>query len=473
MPTHTTGTDTLGPHQLTLDFTQDAPGAPDANTAPAPAVTALATVDVPAEAGTNWKEKNAILRARYTATKARLDAANQAGDMSATRQAQYDLDAIGNDFYALNKGLALSAARRFNTGGDTGADYAGAATLGLWEAFLRWDPTKGAQFSTFSRQYISGRIQRTVRQVEFNHLTQQEFNLRTAVRRAQTLLSTELGRTPTHAEIATAAGCAVDKVEKTLTNPNRSLDSSIGDGNGTFMDLIADMTSAGEPSLEGIDGIDEALDELSDLELWVVTARSDMLGGDAPSLVEVADTIGIGREIARRAETRGWMRVAASRYALENASVATDLQLQEYTGKDAAHVVKYRTSGFEDLKTRYRRILGALRQASTPLDRNAAQARLDRFGEEFLTATAALALELGARHADEGGPIGADSAAWEIFRAFLTWDEQSGTAFGTHARRELAGTLGRPSAPTTGEGTEPVDITSTWTWIRRRILAPA
>jgi DNA-directed RNA polymerase sigma subunit (sigma70/sigma32) len=168
-------------------------------------------------------------------------------------------------------------------------------------------------FSTFSRQYIAGRVQRAVRQVEFSHLTQHEFNLRKRIRAAQAILSAKLERPPTMEEIAQEAGVPLEKVNKTLSAGTASLDTPIGDGDGTLADVVAKVGTS-DADRTTVD-IEQHLDELSALELWVISARSDIYDGDNQSLVEVSDTIGIGREIARRAETRGKLRLHAAAWA--------------------------------------------------------------------------------------------------------------------------------------------------------------
>lgn len=426
-------------------------------------------IETELEATPDWKNRNTSLRREYTvAAKAKADAETSA-DHDAAQAAERELNRIGNEFYELNKGLVLAAARRFNAGGGSTPDYIGAAALGLWEAFLRWDPERGAAFSTFSRQYIAGRVQRTVRQVEFTHLTQQEFNLRKRIRQAQGELSLALGRTPTHQEIATAAEVPLEKVTKTLSTLTTSLETPIGDGTSTVMDLIADK--AAEPGLTSLDGLDAALDELSNLELWIITARSDMYGGDSQSLVEIADTIGIGREIARRAETRGRLRLAAAQFAHAKGTNPTVEQLAAFTGKPVDHVEEYYSSTYPDLKHRYRRITAAIARAVTVTARSTAAARLDRFGEEFLTISESLAAELGLRHLDGGEPIGTAEAGWSLFEAFLDWDETSGTPFPSHARKHLAAKYGKPARPAEGITADPIDAEMTWTWIRHKTSA--
>lgn len=422
---------------------------------------------VATSSGPDWKNDNVELRRRYINAKTLLDRAVDTNDCDKQRVARAEIDAVGDAFYKLNRGLAHASARRFVAGTGDLDDYVSAASLGLWEAFLRWDPERAVTFSTFSRQYIAGRVQRAVRQVEFSHLTQHEFNLRKRIRAAQAVLAAKLERPPTMEEIAQEAEVPLEKVNKTLSAGTASLDTPIGDGDGTLADVVAKVgTSDTEhPAMD----IEEHLDELSALELWVISARSDIYDGDNQSLVEVSDTIGIGREIARRAETRGKLRLHAAAWAAEHGRNPSDEELAKVSGKTLDHVREYHVVNYVDAKRRWRRITMARSTAQGSVPTAIAEQRLARLGEELIDAMRPLAVDLGRKRADKTGyALGTDEASWMLFQAFLAWDENSGTSFPTWARKyvnqrtSVAGSTATDDDPSSPSS-------STWTWIRRQL----
>src|SRR6266550_9603943 len=114
-------------------------------------------------------------------------------------------------------GLAEYLARRFKNRGEPIEDLIQVALLGLLKAVERFDPGRGLEFSTFATPTIVGELKR--------HFRDKGWAVRVP-RRVQELhveinslvgdLTQRLGRSPTIAEIAAAAGATQDEVLEAL-----------------------------------------------------------------------------------------------------------------------------------------------------------------------------------------------------------------------------------------------------------------
>jgi len=125
--------------------------------------------------------------------------------------------ALRDELISANLGLAHQLARRFGNRGEPHDDLVQVASLALVKAVDRFDPERGATFSSFAVTSIVGELKR--------HFRDRGWAVR-APRRIQELylelghhidqLSQELGRVPTVTELATAAGTTEDAVLEAL-----------------------------------------------------------------------------------------------------------------------------------------------------------------------------------------------------------------------------------------------------------------
>lgn len=420
----------------------------------------LVDIDTP-----DWRSRNTELRTKYIAAQAVRDQAVNDNDPDATETATRALDELGRQFYELNQGLALASARRFSTGAGSISDYQAAAALGLWEAFTRWDPARGVAFSTFSRQYVNGRIQRAVRQVEYSQLSQSEFSLRKHIRVAANSISSAEQRPATVEEIAEAVGEKPERVLRTLSAPNASLETPLGDGSSTLGDLIADET----PDLGGIDSMDDLsalLDNLPDLEAWILAGRSGAYGGETPSLLDIAGHLGIGREIARRAETRGRLTLAREKLEREADTRLTVEELAEKTGRPVKELRKYLLEdNLAELRRQWARASDQLARAGDRQEAHNSRNRLDHIGRASITLIARDAHSAAERrtHVD-GEDLTADEAASMLFDAFLQWDPDT-TTWKAQAQEHLERVTLRKRRHTPADE---LDQGNTWDWLKAR-----
>lgn len=371
-----------------------------------------------------WSDRNPELRRRYLAVEKEFKAAVAAGDSSRVSEKRRELERIGHEFVELNRGLAIQQARLFarNTADDE--DNIRAAELGLWEAFTRFDPDRGVAFSTFSRQHISGGVQRTVRRNEFQHLSQNEFNLRKQIRLAQAQLAAKLGRQPSVEELATNCALPLDKVEKVLSPSNASLDAVVGEDGFTLGDRLESVVSSEDDD----EVLEDYLHSLTDLELWILLQRGGFLGSNGVSLVEAADGIGIGREVARRAETRAKIRLASAAIAERTGRLAEASEIASLMQVEPSHVLEYNTLSVEEIHARWRRCCDAVRFAGSDHESRRSRERLDRCGEEFMLLVSDMVFDAAARYVGKDDKaIGLNEAVRLAWEAFVSWTPGTST----------------------------------------------
>jgi len=394
----------------------------------------------PQFANTEIWDRNTEIHARWVAAREELDKAKKRKNAERIRKAEVAVEAIGSEFFVANRGLAISVAKAFLAAGEHhGDDYVNAASLGLWEAFLKWDPTKGVTFGTFSRQYIKGRLVRTVRGAEFGHISQTDFNRRKEVRLTQVKLAEKFDRAPSHDEIAAELGITTAAVTRALSQREASLDVPVGDGERTLGDFISDETDEfGNLDLEASSAIDRYLDELNELELWLAHARGELLGTPEQSLLEIADEIGVGREIARRAEAKAKARLVHTKLTMDLGRLPSDTELGKELGVTAEKARSLLHPTWSDLHDRWVRAGIGLADARRRRDYPAAErrrARMDRIGEEVILQGSELIAEAAISYADSGEPIGPERASDGLWEAFREWNPDTDPQFPAWARR--------------------------------------
>lgn len=306
-----------------------------------------------------WLDANSDLKKKWAIINEKYNSSVKENDKKSIIKYKEQLDQIGGDFYKLNQGLAYNLAKTFFINNDSRSqDYIQAAALGLWEAFLKWDPENGASFSTFSRAYIKGRTQRAVRSDEFSHLTQNDFAKRRDVLLAKDLLSKSLGRDPSISEIAKHVKITNELADRIIFGSNISLFTKISEDGGTLEDLIAEKAEKNDliSSIFESEEIVSILDELSELEFWVMSQRLEILGGDySRSLLEIGEDIGVGREIARRAETRARVLIAYHYLISKLGRFPNDEELSILSGVDKDKLNISNKVSFQDLYSRFLR----------------------------------------------------------------------------------------------------------------------
>ncbi|MBC8139494.1 MAG: SigB/SigF/SigG family RNA polymerase sigma factor [Fibrella sp.] len=175
--------------------------------------------------------------------------------------------------------LVRSIASRFLGAGESIEDLIQVGNIGLINALDRYDPTQGTRFSTYATPTILGEIKRYFRDKTATIKVPrwlQELNHN--ARRFQHILTQELGRPATPAEIAVRMNVSEDDILMAMesgeaSNP-LSLDSQLdaGSDSASLFDLVGRL-DAGLWEFESFDDLRSALEILHPREREVISLR--------------------------------------------------------------------------------------------------------------------------------------------------------------------------------------------------------
>lgn len=200
------------------------------------------------------------------------------------------------------------------------ADFIQHANLGLLAAVEKFDPGRGARFSTYATYYIRQRIGRGVTNEGLTvRLPAHVVDQLARIRRAENALTQHLDRPATDAEVATKVDAPEEVVTLQRATKHRSrivsLDAPIveDDDTRTLHNIVAgDAQDPGE-LVEVQERQDLALravsEALTERERQVIIGRFG-LGDEEQSLEEIGRRFGVTRERVRQIEQRALAKLA-------------------------------------------------------------------------------------------------------------------------------------------------------------------
>jgi RNA polymerase sigma-B factor len=140
--------------------------------------------------------------------------------------------------------LVRSLARRYANRGEQLEDLVQVGAIGLIKAIDRFDTDRGVELTTYAVPTIVGEIRRHFRDKAWAvHVPRRLKELNVRLSRILDELTTELGRSPTIAELATAAGVeeedVIDALESSQAYTARPLSTPVdGEGDGDLLDTL-------------------------------------------------------------------------------------------------------------------------------------------------------------------------------------------------------------------------------------------
>ena len=193
--------------------------------------------------------------------------------------------------------------------------------MGLMKAAERFDHRRGFKFSTYATWWIRQGITRALadqsRTIRIPvHMTEAYQRVTKASRR----LSQRLGRTPSLGEVAGVIDSTSARVEQTIQifQDVVSLEHPIGDGDTLLGDFIPDKEMVQPDSQVGRQEmtreVGRALGALSPREAAVIRLRFGIGQGEAMTLEEVGQILGVTRERIRQIEEKALVKLKAPEF---------------------------------------------------------------------------------------------------------------------------------------------------------------
>jgi RNA polymerase primary sigma factor len=256
--------------------------------------------------------------------------AGTAGERTRTRIArrlelERRIAALKNRLITGNLRLVVSVAKKYQHRGVSLLDLIDEGNIGLIEAVERFDYRKGCRFSTYGTWWIKQAVIKAL--AESGKSIKIPIHLLNTIKKCFSIarqLTQDLGREPTHAEIAAYLGLSKARVQELIgfSHEPASLDSPVADENASrLVDLIRDER-APEPSRNAFamalqDTIAMVLEKLTDREMRIIKLRFGLDGEGPFTLEETGRILGITRERVRQIQERALAKLRQMRSANE------------------------------------------------------------------------------------------------------------------------------------------------------------
>jgi len=217
-----------------------------------------------------------------------------------------------------NLRLVVNIARGYTGKGLGLQDLIEEGNLGLLRAVEGFDPGVGTRFSTYASYWIKQSIKRAlINSAKTIRIPAYMVELLSKWRRASARLTEELGRTPTHEEIARVLGLPKKKlpiIKKAIRISNSTPQSDQTDAGWSLGEMVMDeRLKAPDEELLDHDVLStalELLDHLDTREATVLRMRFGLGDTQTHTLKEIGTELGLTRERVRQIETEALGKLA-------------------------------------------------------------------------------------------------------------------------------------------------------------------
>ena len=211
-----------------------------------------------------------------------------------------------DELFRLMLPLAERLARRYRWSREPLEDLVQVASLNLYRALQRFDPDRGVDFPAYAIPTIVGALKHYRRDFASSVRVPRSLQERAAVvRRELNLLSLELGRSPTPAEVAARCGLRVEDVLEAWLAAEAHAAVSLDDDYGVDRPAVSASDDPGFERLEDRDVVGRAMRALPAREKRILALRF----GQDLTQQEIAQDVGISQIQVHRLLTRALERV--------------------------------------------------------------------------------------------------------------------------------------------------------------------